>query len=51
MHMYDAKQLDMQAKPDGEFWMCLDDFAGNFHDVEICHLNLSKCYRQSFHGK
>ena len=51
MHMYDAKQLDMQAKPDGEFWMCLDDFSENFHAVEICHLPFEKDFCKSFHGK
>uniref|UniRef100_A0A1I8IG28 Calpain 9 n=1 Tax=Macrostomum lignano TaxID=282301 RepID=A0A1I8IG28_9PLAT len=34
----EKQRIGLSNADDGEFWMSFDDFAQNFHKVEICHL-------------
>ena len=44
------KQLQLDDKPDGEFWMSFDDFYSNFEIVQICSLS-PDAYSDELEGK
>ncbi|KAK6194889.1 hypothetical protein SNE40_000425 [Patella caerulea] len=51
----DREKVGLTFEDDGEFWMTMDDFATNFHNVAICRvvntsfLSLNKTWHEGLH--
>ncbi|PAA90525.1 hypothetical protein BOX15_Mlig026089g1 [Macrostomum lignano] len=47
----EKQRIGLSNADDGEFWMSFEDFAQNFHKVEICHLGPDSLGQDSTTGK